>query len=274
MLAPVNAQRAGTQLAAIQDIVNEVGEVARRIGDELQAFSLLLAHLAADPIRKDRREPLDHGERCSEVVSDIVAAPVSGVGHLRGTLVVSFHLVLVGLQTKDASETCNHVFRDNRLVQQINRSEFERPALQINVSRIGENDDGFNGTGSCAVPADSNTGLEFDTCLVGVLAAGLYTATLMQHDNFANGPNLSAGFVRAGDPTFTGLLGDCSNGQFCDVSFVEPFNNRANTWAFDVLNVENAVPEPSTALLLASGLTALAGCRLQRLRLTGWKSRH
>lgn len=121
---------------------------------------------------------------------------------------------------------------------------------------LGENDDGVG------VPFDPNTGEAFDTLLSQVLPAGSYTVTIMQFDNFAIGPNLANGFERAGEPFFTADLVGCSNEEFCDVSGVDPFNNRTNAWAFDILNVETAVvPEPSTALLLGLGLVGLGAAR-------------
>lgn len=117
-----------------------------------------------------------------------------------------------------------------------------------NGALIDQNDDGSG------VPSDPMTGSAFDTELSVLLTAGSYTVAVSQYDNFAVGPNLSDGFDRTGQPLFTAGYG-CSNGQFCDVGA----NNRTNAWAFDVLNVQTAVPEPASALLLGSGLLVLAG---------------
>jgi hypothetical protein len=62
-----------------------------------------------------------------------------------------------------------------------------------------------------------------------MLAAGNYTVSVMQYDNFANGPNLSNGFRENGNTNFTARFG-CSQGFFCDVTG----SNRDGHWAFDM----------------------------------------
>lgn len=122
---------------------------------------------------------------------------------------------------------------------------------------IGQNDDG-----NSLVPADPVTGENFDTYLQTSLAAGSYTVSVMQFDNFANEPNLSNGFSNTGRPTFTSVFG-CSNGRFCDVDG----SNRTNAWAFDILGVTTAssqpqppsgVPEPATVSMMIAGLGIVA----------------
>jgi hypothetical protein len=105
------------------------------------------------------------------------------------------------------------------------------------------------------VPADSVTGEHFDTFLQSSLSAGTYTVSVMEFDNFANGPNLSNGFSNTGNATFTSVFG-CSNGRFCDVDG----SNRTGAWAFDILGVDTAtvppsgVPEPTTVTMMIAGL--------------------
>jgi hypothetical protein len=117
---------------------------------------------------------------------------------------------------------------------------------------IDQNDDGSG------VPADAVTGSRFDTLLRSSLSAGSYTVAVMQYDNFANGPNLSNGFLYSTSPTFTSVFG-CSNGKFCDVGGF----NRTGAWAFDILGVDSAsipatpppsdVPEPATVSMMVAG---------------------
>lgn len=124
------------------------------------------------------------------------------------------------------------------------------------------NDDGSSGCFGGAVGvapgtnngnADPNTGSTWDTCLSSVLSAGAYTVAVSQYDNFANGPNVANGFQRD-QGNYTGAFGGCSNGSFCDVNGT----NRTNFWAYDILNVDQAVivpmPEPGILVLLGFGL--------------------
>jgi len=107
-------------------------------------------------------------------------------------------------------------------------------------------DEGTPGTAN----ADPDTHEAFDAVLNMTLGAGSYTVALVQYDNSANGKTLAEGFLRSGNPTFTGAYG-CSNGIFCDWGH----HNRTGAWALDILVSE--VPEPSACLLLVVGLGAL-----------------
>lgn len=108
---------------------------------------------------------------------------------------------------------------------------------------IGQNDDGGG-----FVPADSVTGAHYDTYLaVDNLVPGIYTVSVQDFANFAIGPTLGDGFNSGG----------LTGGTFIDATG----HNRDGHWAFDVLGVESAstgvTPEPSTWMLLVSGLLAL-----------------
>lgn len=130
-------------------------------------------------------------------------------------------------------------------------------------AEINQNDDGGSN-----VPADSVTGEHYDTFLQSVLAPGTYTVSVMEYDNFANGPNLSDGFARTGQGNFTAAFG-CSEGKFCDVSGVSAGNSRNGNWEFDILNVNSAgtggggstVPEPASIGLLLVGAAAFGVTR-------------
>lgn len=134
-------------------------------------------------------------------------------------------------------------------------------------AEINQNDDGGSN-----VPADSVTGEHYDTYLQSTLAAGTYTVSVMEYDNFANGPNLSDGFARTGQGDFTAAFG-CSEGKFCDVSGDPAGNSRNGNWEFDILGVNSAstmgggssVPEPASIGLLLLGAAGLSARRM-RLR--------
>lgn len=117
---------------------------------------------------------------------------------------------------------------------------------------INQNDDGGSN-----VPADSITGAHFDTFLhIGTLTPGNYTASVMEYDNFAVGPNLSDGFTRQGQGNFTSTFG-FGPGPFWDVTGHE----RTANWEFDILGVNSATPEPTSLSLLGVASLALLARR-------------
>jgi hypothetical protein len=156
-------------------------------------------------------------------------------------------------------ETLSYAGGVNAAGQTIARGGFD-PILAVfdsSGARIGQNDDGGSN-----VPADI-TGAHFDTYLsLGGLAAGTYTVSVMQYDNFSNG-DLSAGFRHdsPSDAWFTRALTGHVTGGFYDVTG----SQRDSHWAFDILNVEGAVVIPpgvadsgATLGSLATAFLALA----------------
>ncbi|MDQ2821699.1 MAG: DVUA0089 family protein [Pseudomonadota bacterium] len=98
-------------------------------------------------------------------------------------------------------------------------------------NKIGEQDDA-----RCSlVVADSVTGRCYDTYFTTTLAAGTYTASVQQYDNFAYA-SLTGGFSRDGDQ-----YQNLRNG-FVDAAR----DTHTALWAFDILNESAAALPPTT----------------------------
>ena len=124
---------------------------------------------------------------------------------------------------------------------------------------IASNDDGMFPD----VGIDPTTASVFDTFLELSLDPGDYTVAISQFNNFFDGgigDNISLGFIREGEPTFTFDDGFGSAPMFNDVDA----DARTGNWAFDILNVDSAVvPEPNL-LAFVSIASALLCARRSR----------
>jgi hypothetical protein len=176
------------------------------------------------------------------VSAPAAAADFSFTGNLAGADDVAFFDFTLDSTSTVTLRTYSYAGGVNAAGATIARGGFDPILALFNKSSgalIGQNDDGGS-----LVPADPNTGNQYDTYFSQSLAAGTYTVSISAFSNFAIGPNLSNGFSGGGN-----------------------FMGRESRWAFDVLGANVAtgpggVPEPATWAMLIAGF-GLAGAAIR-----------
>lgn len=118
-------------------------------------------------------------------------------------------------------------------------------------------DQGEDDAGCGKVGADAVTKQCWDVNYAIQLAAGTYTASLQQWNNYSVSDNLADGFYYQGDE-----FRNFRNG------FVDEMNSKRNgNWALDLLNVSlpapagSDVPEPGSIWLVGAALAGIAALR-------------
>jgi len=129
---------------------------------------------------------------------------------------------------------------------------------------VHEQDDSMYGAGIAASNSVTYSYGAWDSFFSYTLAAGTYTVSIAQYNNYAAGTNLSNGFQEDGNPNFTFDYGWGAQPYFNGIQ--NDFDARTGNWALHVINVQPEIPHgvpdtPATIVLLGLALLALSGLK-------------